>query len=168
MLSSYEAFNSFKASKDTHKNLIYNCKTALKNKNVKTGIATHFIPYHPIKQQSVIFTKIFNAEIVSKYTLRCTESCVWISVNTNMYFWCYVKKKPRFSVSTFPTRPWFYYPFYQHPLSIKTRIVDWGNELVYFFKFKILSQPKSCVYFQSISQKNFEFYIKLFIINEFI
>ena len=61
---------------NTQKNLIYKCITALKHKNVTTGLktATHFIQYHPIKQQSVIFTKIFNVEIVSEYTLKCTES----------------------------------------------------------------------------------------------
>ena len=61
---------------NTKKNLIYNCNTALKHKNVKTGLGTHFIQYHPIKHQSVIFIKIFTVEIVSEYTLRCTESCV--------------------------------------------------------------------------------------------
>ena len=30
-----------------------------------------------------------------------------------------------------------------------------NRELELFFSFKILSHPKSCVYFQSISQKNF-------------
>ena len=58
------------------KNLIYNCKTALIHKHVKTGLATHFIQYHQRKQQSMIFTKIFNVEIVSEYTLRYTKSCV--------------------------------------------------------------------------------------------
>ena len=65
---------------NTQKYLIYNCNTALKHKNFKTGlkIAIYFIQYHPIKQQSVpvIFNKIFNVEIVREYTLRCTESCV--------------------------------------------------------------------------------------------
>ena len=40
-------------------NAKYNCNRALKHKNVKTGLATHLILYHTIKQQSVIFTKIF-------------------------------------------------------------------------------------------------------------
>ena len=57
-------------------NLIYNCNTALKHKNVKIGLGTHFIQNHPIKQQSVIFTTIFNVEIVSEYTLMYTESYV--------------------------------------------------------------------------------------------
>ena len=52
-------------------------KTAIQQ-IVTTGLATHFIQYHPRKQQSVIFrpTKIFNVEIVSEYTLRYTGSCV--------------------------------------------------------------------------------------------
>ena len=41
--------------------LIYNCYTALKHKNFKTGLATHFIQYNPRKQQSVMFTKISNS-----------------------------------------------------------------------------------------------------------
>ena len=49
-----------------------------------------------LKQQYLIFTKLFNIEIVSEYTLRDTESCVWISVNMNMYFWWYIKN-PVFS-----------------------------------------------------------------------
>ena len=61
---------------NTKENIIYNCNTAVKHKNVKTGLGTHFIQYHTIKQQSVIFTKIFNVEIVREYTIRCTESCV--------------------------------------------------------------------------------------------
>ena len=35
---------------------VYNCNTALKHNNVKTGLASYFIMYHPRKQQSVIFT----------------------------------------------------------------------------------------------------------------
>ena len=38
------------------------------------------IKYHPRKHLSMIFTKIFNVEIISEYTFRYTESCVWISV----------------------------------------------------------------------------------------
>ena len=38
----------------------HNCNTALKHKNVRTGLATHLIRYHLRKQQSVILTKINN------------------------------------------------------------------------------------------------------------
>ena len=78
-------------------------------------------------------------------------------------------KKYQFSVLKFPAWPLVYYPFYQHSLSIKTQIMDWGNELEYSFSFKILSHPKSCVYtFNQNHNFFFLFYIKLFIINEFI
>ena len=90
----------------------------------------HPVPLVEKKNQSVMFSKISNVETVSEYTLRYTESCKWISVNMNMFFW--FKKTKRFSVSKFPARPWFNYPFYQHSLSIKTQIVDRWNELKYF------------------------------------
>ena len=62
---------------DTKKILIYYCNTTLKqNKNVKTGLATHFIQYHLRKQQSAMFAKIFNVEIFTEYTLMYTNTCV--------------------------------------------------------------------------------------------
>ena len=60
----------------TQKNLIQICNTALKHKNFKAGLATHFIQYHLRKHQSLIITKIFNVEIVSEFTLRYTDSSV--------------------------------------------------------------------------------------------
>ena len=75
---------------------------------------------------------IFHVEIVSEYTLRYTESCVRISIKLNMY----LSKTAVFSVLKSPVRSRFYNHFYQHSLSIKTQIVDWGNELEYFFHIK--------------------------------
>ena len=84
-----------------------------------------------------------------------------------MYFWCYIKKK-RFSVSKFPARPWFYYPFYQHSLSIKIQIVDWGNELEYSFHLKYYHTLNLVCTFNQNHKRSFKSYIILFIINEFI
>ena len=36
---------------------------------------------------------IFHVEFISKYLLRYTYTCAWISGKINIYFWCYFKKK---------------------------------------------------------------------------
>ena len=52
------------------KNLIYNCNTALKHKNVKTGLATHFTMRENNNRWYLLKYPIFHVEIVSEYILR--------------------------------------------------------------------------------------------------
>ena len=66
----------FIESKFTQKFLIYNCNTALKHKNVKTGIATHFTIWKINNRCYLLKYPIFHIEFISEYTLMYTESCV--------------------------------------------------------------------------------------------
>ena len=95
---------------------------------------------------------IFQIEIVSKYTLRYTKPCVLIIVKMNMNFWCYIKN-PSFQFRNSRPGPGITTNFTDtHFPSKHKSLMEETNESS--FSFKILSHPKSCVYFQSISQKD--------------
>ena len=65
---------SFIESKFTNKFLIYNCNTALKHKNVKTGIATHFTIRENNNRCYLLNYPIFHVEFIREYTLMYIES----------------------------------------------------------------------------------------------
>ena len=67
----------------------------MKHKNVKTGLATHFTIRENNNRWYLLKYPIFHAEIINEYTYTYTESCVWISIWLNVYFWWY-KQKPGF------------------------------------------------------------------------
>ena len=69
---------------------------------------------------------IFHVDIVSEYTLRYNESCVWISVEMNKYFWCYIRK-PGFQFQNSRPGPGFTTHF------TESQIVVIGYEYIRFW-----------------------------------
>ena len=61
-------------------NPIYNCNYALKHKNVRTVLATHFIRYNSRKHQPVTLTKISNISRGNSLRIHNKE-CLIICVN---------------------------------------------------------------------------------------
>ena len=68
-------------------NTEYNCNTTLKEKKCQYRARAYY-PFHTVPSDITTIgdTKIFNVKMISKYKLRCTESCLRISVSMNMYF----------------------------------------------------------------------------------
>ena len=112
-----------------------------------------WIKYHPKKQQSVIFTKI-------SYISRRNCKRVHIRVYEYQLKWTCILMVYKKSVFQFRnSRPG---PYYQHSIS-------WIRIRVLFFSFKIYFHTLNPVCsFNQYHKKIFNFYIELFIINEFI
>ena len=77
---------------------------------------------HPRKQQWVLFTNIHNISrrnywrVHIKYTLMHTESCGWISIKMNVYFWYYTPPQPPgFQFLNTRPGPVFFYFINTHP-----------------------------------------------------
>ena len=70
---------------------------------------------------------IFHVEILCEYTLRNTKLCVWISVQMNMYLWCYMKNRGiQYRISR--PGPWFNTHFTNTHVHFTSKHKSWIEE----------------------------------------
>ena len=77
---------------------------------------------------------IFHVEMVSKYIWRYTKSCVWISVETNICFLCYIRK-PGFQFQTSRPGPGFTTHFTNTPKRSFRKIIIIKKKVLHIILF---------------------------------